>query len=46
MQKYPAEAINIAANHAKYEILAFLDLGTEPALTWLEDYYGLMILKV
>lgn len=44
-KKYPAEAINIAANHAKYEILAFLDLGTEPEFTWLEDYYDLMILK-
>ena len=44
-KKYPAEAINIATSYAKYEILAFLDLGTEPTKTWLEDYHKLMTLK-
>lgn len=44
-KKYPGEAINIAVDSAKYEILAFLDLGTKPVDNWLEDYHTLLTTK-
>jgi len=44
-KKYPGEAINIAVDSAKYEILAFLDLGTKPIDNWLEDYYTILTTK-
>lgn len=44
-KKYPGEAINIAVDSAKYEILAFLDLGTKPIDNWLEDYHALLTTK-
>ena len=39
---YPYEATNLAINHTSCSWVAFLDAGTLPTQSWLEDYWNLV----